>query len=145
MCRDCIRAITTSLPVSPCSSPLRQYRPAQGSFVLSPPHSAYATRGQGGYNLNEYSSYTTTRPNTTYAVEPWQEISSYRTHTPGGSPRTRPIWIRKYQQKHMPSLPRMFHKVEPHFCIERILYSCSLISFWLFGSSIWFSLSDRIL
>uniref|UniRef100_A0A2N9ERX0 mitogen-activated protein kinase kinase kinase n=1 Tax=Fagus sylvatica TaxID=28930 RepID=A0A2N9ERX0_FAGSY len=87
--RDSVRAIT-SLPVSPCSSPLRQYGPAHKSCFLSPPHPAYAMVGQSGYNFNEYSSYTM-RPNTTYTLDLWQETSPYRAHTPGGSPRTRPI------------------------------------------------------
>ncbi|GMY12465.1 mitogen-activated protein kinase kinase kinase 3 [Fagus crenata] len=87
--RDSVRAIT-SLPVSPCSSPLRQYGPAHKSCFLSPPHPAYAMVGQSGYNFNEYSSYTM-RPNTTYTLDLWQETSPYRAHIPGGSPRTRPI------------------------------------------------------
>ncbi|KAG6721564.1 hypothetical protein I3843_03G117200 [Carya illinoinensis] len=89
--RDSIKAIT-SLPVSPCSSPLRQYGPAHKNCFLSPPHPSYPMMGQSGYNLNEYSSYTTIRPNKTFTLDPWQEISSYnRVRTPGGSPRTRPI------------------------------------------------------
>ncbi|KAG2711564.1 hypothetical protein I3760_04G082900 [Carya illinoinensis] len=88
--RDSIRAIT-SLPVSPCSSPLRQYGTGHKSCFLSPPHPTYAIMGQIGKNLNEYSSYTTSRPNATFTLEPWQEISPYSVHTPGGSPRTRPI------------------------------------------------------
>ncbi|KAL6225432.1 hypothetical protein ACLB2K_004282 [Fragaria x ananassa] len=90
--RDNARMIT-SLPVSPCSSPLRQYGPAHKSCFLSPPHPTYAMMGQSGqsnYNLNEYSSYTT-RPNTSYTLEPWRESPLLRPQTPGGSPRTRPI------------------------------------------------------
>ncbi|PRQ49339.1 putative mitogen-activated protein kinase kinase kinase STE-STE11 family [Rosa chinensis] len=80
----------TSLPVSPCSSPLRQYGPAHKSCFLSPPHPTYAMMGQSNYNLNEYSSYTT-RPNTSYTLEPWRESPMLRPQTPSGSPRTRPI------------------------------------------------------
>ncbi|KAL6219789.1 hypothetical protein ACLB2K_007548 [Fragaria x ananassa] len=87
--RDNARMIT-SLPVSPCSSPLRQYGPAHKSCFLSPPHPTYAMVGQSNYNLNEYSSYTT-RPNTSYTLEPWRESPLLRPQTPGGSPRTRPI------------------------------------------------------
>ncbi|KAL4632572.1 hypothetical protein ACB092_04G061100 [Castanea dentata] len=87
--RDSARTIT-SLPVSPCSSPLRQYGTAHKSCYLSPPHPAYAMTGQSGYNFNEYSSYTV-RPNTAYTLDPFHETSPYRAHTPGGSPRTRPI------------------------------------------------------
>ncbi|KAM5577773.1 mitogen-activated protein kinase kinase kinase 3 [Rosa sericea] len=80
----------TSLPVSPCSSPLRQYGPAHKSCFLSPPHSTYAMMGQSNYNLNDYSSYTT-RPNTSHTLEPWRESPMLRPQTPSGSPRTRPI------------------------------------------------------
>ncbi|XP_062147983.1 mitogen-activated protein kinase kinase kinase 3 [Alnus glutinosa] len=89
--RDSIRAIT-SLPVSPCSSPLRHYGPAHKSGLLSPPHPAFAMMGQSGYNSNDYSSYTTMRTSPSYTFDPWRETSPYRAHTPpGGSPRTRPI------------------------------------------------------
>ncbi|XP_050388079.1 mitogen-activated protein kinase kinase kinase 3 [Argentina anserina] len=87
--RDNARMIT-SLPVSPCSSPLRQYGPAHKSCFLSPPHPTYAMMGQSNYNVNEYSSYTT-RPNISYTLEPWRENFLLRPQTPGGSPRTRPI------------------------------------------------------
>ncbi|KAL6223183.1 hypothetical protein ACLB2K_006572 [Fragaria x ananassa] len=83
-------SMITSLPVSPCSSPLRQYGPAHKSCFLSPPHPTNAMMGQSNYNLNEYSSYTT-RPNTSYTLEPWRESPLLRPQTPGGSPRTRPI------------------------------------------------------
>ncbi|KAK9950105.1 hypothetical protein M0R45_005607 [Rubus argutus] len=87
--RENARTIT-SLPVSPCSSPLRQYGPAHRSCFLSPPHPAYAMMGQSNYNLNDYSSYTT-RPSTLYPLEPWPEAPLLRPQTPGGSPRSRPI------------------------------------------------------
>ncbi|KAK9291364.1 hypothetical protein L1049_019310 [Liquidambar formosana] len=86
--RDDVRTIT-SLPVSPCSSPLRQHGPAYRSCFLSPPHPAFAMVGQGGYNLNNYSVHPMT-PNTNYTLDPWQE-PLFKSQTPGGSPRTRPI------------------------------------------------------
>lgn len=91
VCRDDVRMITASLPVSPCSSPLRQYGPAHRSCFLSPPHPAYALVGQAGYTVNDYSSYPT-RPNTIYTHDPFIESSLLKAQTSGTSPRTRPIW-----------------------------------------------------
>ncbi|KDP42587.1 hypothetical protein JCGZ_24361 [Jatropha curcas] len=87
--RDDVRMIT-SLPVSPCSSPLRHYGPAHKSCFLSPPHPTYALVGQSGYNLSDYSLYST-RPNTIYTHDPGFENSILKAQTPGASPRTRPI------------------------------------------------------
>ncbi|ESW09718.1 hypothetical protein PHAVU_009G150500 [Phaseolus vulgaris] len=78
--RDNTRMIT-SLPVSPCSSPLRQYGPAHKSCFLSPPHPSYTLMGQ-----NTLPSYPV-RSNATFALDPFQEKSFYKAHTPGGSPR----------------------------------------------------------
>ncbi|XP_027353154.1 mitogen-activated protein kinase kinase kinase 3-like isoform X2 [Abrus precatorius] len=82
--RDNTRMIT-SLPVSPCSSPLRQYGPAHKSCFLSPPHPTYTMMGQ-----NTLPSYPV-RSNATFTLDPWHEASLYKVHTPGGSPRTRLI------------------------------------------------------
>ncbi|KAL5555514.1 hypothetical protein UlMin_037750 [Ulmus minor] len=82
-----------SLPVSPSSSPLRQYgQQAQRSCYLSPPHPAFAMMGQNGYNnLSDYSTYPI-RSNTLYTLDPLREVNLFRPQTPpGGSPRTRPI------------------------------------------------------
>ncbi|KAL6974929.1 Mitogen-activated protein kinase kinase kinase 3 [Sarracenia purpurea var. burkii] len=87
--RDSARTIT-SLPVSPCSSPLRQSRPAYRSCFLSPPHTSFALAGQNSYNLNDYS----TLPMRSYAkftLDPWCEIPQFRSQTPDGSPRLRLI------------------------------------------------------
>ncbi|KAG5050154.1 hypothetical protein JHK85_011257 [Glycine max] len=78
--RDNTRMIT-SLPVSPCSSPLRQYEPAHKSCFLSPPHPTYTLMGQ-----NTLPSYPV-RSNATFTLDPFQETSFYKAHTPGGSPR----------------------------------------------------------
>lgn len=87
--RENARTIT-SLPVSPCSSPLRQYGPSHKSF-LSPPHPSYAVMGQSsGYNLGDYSGYPT-RSNPRYINDPWLETSLLKAQTPGTSPRSRPI------------------------------------------------------
>ncbi|KAF6170504.1 hypothetical protein GIB67_031912 [Kingdonia uniflora] len=55
--RDYTR-INLSLPVSPCSSPLRRYGPAHRScFLASPPHPSY-TSGQTGYDdVNRHSIF----------------------------------------------------------------------------------------
>ncbi|OAY36095.1 mitogen-activated protein kinase kinase kinase 3 isoform X2 [Manihot esculenta] len=87
--RDDVRMIT-SLPVSPCSSPLRQQGPGHKSCFLLPSHPTFALVGQSGYNLSDYSLYST-RPNTTYAHDLGFETSFFKSQTPGTSPRTRPI------------------------------------------------------
>ncbi|KAJ4964884.1 hypothetical protein NE237_016733 [Protea cynaroides] len=83
--RDSIR-VNQSLPVSRCSSPLRQYGPAHKSCFLSPPHPAYTFPGHGGYGLND-NLMQLTRPKTNYAADPWGDILHPRIRTPGGSPR----------------------------------------------------------
>ncbi|KAL2347238.1 hypothetical protein Fmac_001238 [Flemingia macrophylla] len=80
--RDNTRMIT-SLPVSPSSSPMRQYMPAHKSCFLSPPHPTYPMMGQ-----NTLPSYPV-RSNGTFTLDPFHETSFYKAHTPGGSPRTR--------------------------------------------------------
>lgn len=87
--RENVKAIT-SLPVSPTSSPLRQYEPARKSCYLSPPHPSYAIGGQGGYDTNDYSMFQA-RPSTRTTLEPWLEISQFRAQTPSRSLKTRPI------------------------------------------------------
>ncbi|PON81996.1 Serine/threonine protein kinase [Trema orientale] len=87
--RDNARTIT-SLPVSPCSSPLRQYGAAQRSYLLSPPHPTLAMMGQSAYNV-EYSSYPLRSNASLYTLDPFREIPLLKSQTPGGSPRTRPL------------------------------------------------------
>lgn len=87
--RDNARTIA-SLPVSPCSSPLRQYGTANRNFFLSPPHPNIAMVGQSGYNMNAYSSYPL-RSNALYTFDLLREVPLLKAQTPGGSPRTRPI------------------------------------------------------
>ncbi|XP_004148657.1 mitogen-activated protein kinase kinase kinase 3 [Cucumis sativus] len=80
--------LITSLPVSPCSSPLRSYGPTHQSCYLSPPHTSYMGVGQSGYNLNEYAYNT--RPNTLFTLDPSRESSLLKVQTHLGSPR-RPL------------------------------------------------------
>lgn len=89
--RDNSARMITSLPVSPSSSPLRQFEPAYRSCFLSPPHPSYALVGQSNYNLHDYSVHPL-RHNTTYILDPWRENPQFKTQTPpGGSPRVRQI------------------------------------------------------
>ncbi|GMI67600.1 MAP KINASE KINASE KINASE 3, mitogen-activated protein kinase kinase kinase 3 [Hibiscus trionum] len=85
--RDNARAIT-SLPVSPCSSPLR-HGTAHKSCFLSPPHPAYQFVGQSSYKLSDFSA-NASRPNPKYTQDPWLQTSLPKVQTPG-TPRTRPI------------------------------------------------------
>lgn len=87
--RENVKAIT-SLPVSPTSSPLRQYEPARKSCYLSPPHPSYGMGGQSGYDANDHSMFQA-RPSTRTTLEPWLEISQFRAQTPSRSLKTRPI------------------------------------------------------
>ncbi|KAK4780314.1 hypothetical protein SAY87_016420 [Trapa incisa] len=85
------RAIT-SLPVSPCSSPLRQFGARHRSCFPSPPH-PYSTAGRATFNIsngnmNDLSPHPIS-PKGMYSFDPWQGVSPFRTHTPGGSPRSR--------------------------------------------------------
>ncbi|KAJ7945244.1 Mitogen-activated protein kinase kinase kinase [Quillaja saponaria] len=80
--RDNVRTMS-SLPVSPCSSPLRQYGPAHKSCFLSPPHPSYARMGQNTY-WNDISSYPVRSNNT-------DTLDLFKVQTPGGSPRRRLI------------------------------------------------------
>ncbi|XP_048334926.2 mitogen-activated protein kinase kinase kinase 3 isoform X1 [Ziziphus jujuba] len=82
--------VIASLPVSPCSSPLRRYGPAYKSCFLSPPHPTFAMPGQSAYNLNDYSSYQM-RSSPLHILDSWREMPLANSQTPGGSPRTRPI------------------------------------------------------
>ncbi|XP_027078515.1 mitogen-activated protein kinase kinase kinase 3-like [Coffea arabica] len=86
--RENARTIT-SLPVSPCSSPLRQHGGSHRSF-LSPTHPSYAFAGQSTYTSNDYSMFPM-RPNSRNILEPWNEAPQFRAQTPGRTIRTRPI------------------------------------------------------
>ncbi|KAG8091017.1 hypothetical protein GUJ93_ZPchr0011g28207 [Zizania palustris] len=72
-----------SLPVSPCSSPLRQYRQSNWSCVPSPPHPAYSA-GAANYSPINKALYPT-RPSS-YHADPWLEISQLKAQ-PFDSPR----------------------------------------------------------
>ncbi|CAK9148736.1 unnamed protein product [Ilex paraguariensis] len=86
--RDNVRTIM-SLPVSPCSSPLRQNGPANRSCFLSPTHPSYALAGQRGYHLDYYLMFPT-RPSAS-TLDPWQGIPQFKAETTCRSPMTRSI------------------------------------------------------
>ncbi|KAK4775269.1 hypothetical protein SAY86_010204 [Trapa natans] len=83
----------TSLPVSPSSSPLRQYGSANKSCYLSPPHPICSPTRQAGFAISDYSVFPTRQNTSTMYNNPdmFQEAALLRPLAPGGSPRTRII------------------------------------------------------
>ncbi|XP_010530598.1 PREDICTED: mitogen-activated protein kinase kinase kinase YODA-like isoform X2 [Tarenaya hassleriana] len=86
--RENIRTIA-SLPVSPCSSPLRQHGPAYKSCFLSPPHPSFVFAGQdSNYNLVDFAARPF-RANTAYTNDTTIEPSMVRAQTPNTLLRSR--------------------------------------------------------
>ncbi|XP_010547897.1 PREDICTED: mitogen-activated protein kinase kinase kinase YODA-like isoform X3 [Tarenaya hassleriana] len=87
--RENVRAIA-SLPVSPCSSPLRQNGPAYKSCFLSPHHPSFPFAGQdSNYNLSEFAARPF-RANTAYTNDKTMvEPSMFRPQTPDKFMRSR--------------------------------------------------------
>ncbi|CAH9109814.1 unnamed protein product [Cuscuta europaea] len=87
--------MVTSLPVSPCSSPLRKRTgpAAHGISYLSPPHrsSHHVFGGESGNHHSDYLTFKATANTRNNMLDPWLEIPPCRTQTPGRSPRTSPI------------------------------------------------------
>ncbi|RLM58725.1 mitogen-activated protein kinase kinase kinase YODA-like [Panicum miliaceum] len=67
-----------SLPVSPCSSPLRQHRQSNRSCLPSPPHPAYSA-GAANYSPINNALYPM-RPSSGL-TDPWLDISQLKTQT----------------------------------------------------------------
>jgi len=67
-----------SLPISPCASPLRQYRQSNRSCLPSPPHPAYSA-GAANYSPINNALYLM-RPSSCH-TDPWLEISQLKTQT----------------------------------------------------------------
>lgn len=67
-----------SLPVSPCSSPLRQYKQSNRSCLPSPPHPAYSA-GAANYSPINNVLYPT-RPSN-YLTDQWLEVPRQKTQT----------------------------------------------------------------
>ncbi|KAK9167189.1 hypothetical protein Scep_002380 [Stephania cephalantha] len=85
--RDNLR-LNMSLPVSPCSSPIRNYGPSYRSCFLSPPHPSYMLARQSNYNLNNHSILSA-RQYAHLPTDEWVDLSQIKAQTPGGSPRRR--------------------------------------------------------
>ncbi|KAL8152076.1 hypothetical protein V2J09_021884 [Rumex salicifolius] len=85
--RDDNARTITSLPVSPCSSPLRQRGSVYKSCFLSPPHPSYGWAGQISHHPNK-PSLSPTRSHSKLPLDPWHGSALCKTHTPGGSPRS---------------------------------------------------------
>ncbi|KAJ6797299.1 mitogen-activated protein kinase kinase kinase 3-like [Iris pallida] len=75
--------MNVSLPVSPCSSPHRQFKQSNTSCLPSPPHPAFSA-GAISYGPSNYSLYAT-RPSNNF--DPWPDIPQLKAQTPYGSPR----------------------------------------------------------
>ena len=69
-----------SLPVSPCSSPLRQFKQSNWSCLPSPPHPMLSS-GAAAYNSSSYALNQARR-----MPDPWQD-GSLKLHSPYGSPK----------------------------------------------------------
>ncbi|KZV54470.1 Mitogen-activated protein kinase kinase kinase 3 [Dorcoceras hygrometricum] len=78
--RDNVRAIASSLPVSPPSSPLRRDATAHKNFFLSPPHPSYAVVKSTLTHTNNLVHPF--RPNTRSTFDPWHEIPLFRGEAP---------------------------------------------------------------
>lgn len=73
-----------SLPVSPCSSPLRQFKQSNRSCLPSPPHPAFSA-GAISYSPSNYSLYPM-RPISNYRDQ-WPDLIPLRVPSPYDSPR----------------------------------------------------------
>ncbi|KAL5215986.1 hypothetical protein ABZP36_007387 [Zizania latifolia] len=73
-----------SLPVSPCSSPMRQFKQSNWSCLPSPPHPNISPGGTA-YNLPSYMVNETRRSHT--VSDTWQDIGQLKLQSPYGSPR----------------------------------------------------------
>ncbi|KAJ6820916.1 putative mitogen-activated protein kinase kinase kinase YODA isoform X1 [Iris pallida] len=72
-----------SLPVSPCASPLRQFKQSNRSCLPSPSHPAYSA-GAINYGPSNCFLYPTRQSNN---FDPWPDIPQLKAQTPYGSPR----------------------------------------------------------
>ncbi|KAF7016596.1 hypothetical protein CFC21_030172 [Triticum aestivum] len=70
-----------SLPVSPCSSPLRQFKQSNWSCLPSPPHPMLSS-GAAAYNSSSYALNQAQR-----MPDPWQD-GSLKLQSPYGSPKS---------------------------------------------------------
>ncbi|XP_010912615.1 mitogen-activated protein kinase kinase kinase 3 isoform X2 [Elaeis guineensis] len=73
-----------SLPVSPCSSPLRQFKQCNRSCLPSPPHPAFSAEAIN-YSPINYALYPM-RPSNNF-VDPWPDVAPLKASAPFDSPR----------------------------------------------------------
>ncbi|KAG8064573.1 hypothetical protein GUJ93_ZPchr0004g39927 [Zizania palustris] len=73
-----------SLPVSPCSSPMRQFKQTTWSCLPSPPHPTYSS-GSTAYNISSYMTNEMRRSPT--VSDTWQDGGQPKLQSPYGSPR----------------------------------------------------------
>ncbi|KAG1331204.1 putative mitogen-activated protein kinase kinase kinase 3 [Cocos nucifera] len=73
-----------SLPVSPCSSPLRQFKQCNRSCLPSPPHPAFSAEAINYSPIN--SALYPMRPSNNFA-DLWPDIAPPKASTPFDSPR----------------------------------------------------------
>jgi hypothetical protein len=69
-----------SLPVSPSSSPLRQFKQSNWSCLPSPPHPMLSPGAPSSYALNQARRSPT-------ISDPWQDVGPLRLQSPYGSPK----------------------------------------------------------
>jgi serine/threonine protein kinase len=73
-----------SMPVSPCSSPLRQFKQSNRSCMPSPPHPMLSPGA--GYNTLSYAQNQTRRSPTAIS-DPWLDVGQLKLQSPYGSPK----------------------------------------------------------
>uniref|UniRef100_A0A0A9G982 Uncharacterized protein n=1 Tax=Arundo donax TaxID=35708 RepID=A0A0A9G982_ARUDO len=74
-----------SLPVSPCSSPLRQFKQSNWSCLPSPPHPTFSSGAV--YNTLSYAQNQTRRSPTPAISDPWLDVGQTKLQSPYGSPK----------------------------------------------------------
>ncbi|CAL5032008.1 unnamed protein product [Urochloa decumbens] len=74
-----------SMPVSPCSSPLRQFNQSNRSCMPSPPHPMLSP--SAGYNTLSYAQNQTRRSPAPAISDPWLDVGQLKLQSPYGSPK----------------------------------------------------------
>ncbi|KAF8772415.1 hypothetical protein HU200_005820 [Digitaria exilis] len=74
-----------SMPVSPCSSPLRQFKQSNRSCMPSPPHPMLSPGA--GYNTLSYTQNQTRRSPAPAISDPWLDVGQLKLQSPYGSPK----------------------------------------------------------
>ncbi|KAL6650583.1 hypothetical protein ACP70R_009508 [Stipagrostis hirtigluma subsp. patula] len=74
-----------SLPVSPCSSPLRQFKQSNWSCLPSPPHPTFSSGA--GYSTLNFVQNQTRRSPPPGVSDPFLDVSQLKLQSPYGSPK----------------------------------------------------------